>query len=153
MNALKTPPQVVEATPNRRVSHRRPRKRSQTHPSRQPQAKKATSHRTAALEATTKIAVNTLISVVAVSALAHLLPYQRQGYQQLQEMQGYLEKQESEVETLRSQFQRSFAPSATKRVMQEQTYLQDPQRRRILFKEGNQSNHRFSTEPFSQSPQ
>ncbi len=152
MNALKTPPPEFNPTPPRRVSNRTSRKRTRTRQSPQKKAKTSTSYRTAALEAGTKIAVNTLISVVAVSALAHLLPYQRQSYQQLQQMQGYLETQERKVETLRSQFQRSFDPTETKRVMREQTYLQDPQRRRIIFKEEKESQNPSATS-FSPSPQ
>lgn len=152
MNALKTPPPEFNPTPPRRVPNRTSRRRTRTRQSPQKKAKPSISYRTAAWEAGTKIAVNTLISVVAVSALAHLIPYQRQGYQQLQQMQGYLDKQESKVESLREQFQRSFDPTETKRVMQEQTYLQDPQRRRIIFQEGKESQNQ-SAASFPHSPQ
>jgi hypothetical protein len=91
------------------------------------------SYKVLALETTAKIAVNILISTVAISALVKLLPFEWSQQEKLREIRTEVKLMEERVNKLQEEFSRNFDPSQTKAIMQEQAYRFDPRQRQILI--------------------
>jgi hypothetical protein len=94
---------------------------------------RARSYQVMALETTAKIGVNIAISVAAVSALMHLLPYHWSQQEKLRAIRTEVNLASSRVNTLNDEFRRNFDPTQTKSIMQQQAYRFDPNQRRIIF--------------------
>ncbi|BDI17433.1 hypothetical protein ANSO36C_32350 [Nostoc cf. commune SO-36] len=86
-----------------------------------------------ALESTVKIAVNVVITAVAASALAQLLPYHWLQQAKLREISTEVKLMEGHVNSLQTQFSRNFDPQQTKSIMQEQGYRFDPSQRQVVL--------------------
>jgi len=95
-------------------------------------------NRAIALETTAKFTVNLAISMVAISALLQLVPSYQEQQQKLQEISQEVQSTEERVQRLRSDLTRNFDPQETKKIMQEQTELQDPQQLQIIWKTDRQ---------------
>ena len=89
--------------------------------------------RTVVREISLKIFVNSVLSVVAVIALAKLIPYQLKQQAKQQEMNRETKEIESRVGQLRENFNRNFDPTQSRKIMQELSPKVDPNQRRIFF--------------------
>ncbi|MEH1837762.1 MAG: hypothetical protein V7L20_03100 [Nostoc sp.] len=91
------------------------------------------SYQMMALESTAKIAVNLVITAVAGSALAQLVPYHWSQQQKLREINTEVKLMEVHVNSLQVEFSRNFDPQQTKSIMQQQGYRFDPTQRRVIL--------------------
>jgi hypothetical protein len=85
------------------------------------------------VETTAKLAVNLVISVVAVSALAKLLPYQTLQQQKLQEIRAEVEHTEARVSRLQEELELLLAPEQTFQMMDRYSYRVDPNKISIVI--------------------
>ena len=90
-------------------------------------------HQWIATEITIKLAVNGVLSVVALFTLFKLIPYQWSQQAQLKEIQVEVEETEKRVSQLRDDFRHNFDPHKIDRVMQEQSPRLHPTQRRIFW--------------------
>lgn len=88
---------------------------------------------TLAVETTVKLAVNVIISGVAVSSLVHLLPYHQSIQTKLQEIRFEVKESEQRVNRLQTEYKRTSDPQQAKNIMREQSHLVDPARRQIVL--------------------
>jgi hypothetical protein len=80
-----------------------------------------------------KIIGHLILSVVAIGAIAKLIPYQQLQQDKLEEVRQAVIEKEVRVNELRSQFSRNFDPNQAKQVMGEQSSRRDPNQRRIFW--------------------
>lgn len=122
MNAFQPPnrPSPPAPPPRRRVS-KRIRQKSQA-----PQ-------RSIATEATTKLGVNLLLSLIAVAALAKLLPYNLSQQSSFEELQAKVAETESRVDRLQTDFNHHFDPRQARSVMQEESTRIEPGQHQIVW--------------------
>lgn len=101
----------------------------------QPKVRQLRTQRTGtlAVETTVKLAVNVIISGVAVSSLVHLLPYQQSIQTKLQEIRFEVKETEQRVSRLETEYKRTSDPQQAKNIMREQSHLVDPARRQIVL--------------------
>jgi hypothetical protein len=85
------------------------------------------------LETTVKLAVNVIISGIAVSSLVHLLPYHQSIQTKLQEIRFEVKETEQRVNRLQTEYKRTSDPQQAKNIMREQSHLVDPARRQIIL--------------------
>ncbi|XWK88067.1 MAG: hypothetical protein U7127_28445 [Phormidium sp.] len=85
------------------------------------------------LETTVKLAVNVIISGVAVSSLVHLLPYHQSIQTKLQEIKFEVKETEQRVDRLQTEYNRTIDPQQAKNIMRQQSHLVDPARRQIVL--------------------
>ncbi len=90
-------------------------------------------HQWVATEITIKLAVNGVLSVVALFTLFKLIPYQWSQQAQLKEIRVELEETEKRVSQLRHDFRHNFDPHKIDKVMQEQSPRLHPTQRRIFW--------------------
>lgn len=90
-------------------------------------------HQLLALQTTAKLTANLLLSALAVSALAKLLPYQLSQQEKLQEIQTEVKVTEGRVNRLRTDFNRYFDPQQAKSIMQEQSNRVAPGERPVIL--------------------
>lgn len=122
MNALQpSRPPLKPVEPRRRVASQR-KSHNRRHP-----------YRVMALQTTAKLAINVLISTVAVSALVKLVPYYLSQQEKLQEIQTQVKLTEGRVNSLRTDFNRYFDPQQAKSIMQEQSNRVDPGQRPVIL--------------------
>lgn len=88
---------------------------------------------TLAFESATKAGITLVLSVVAISALAKIIPYYLMQQSRLEEMQSEVKLAEARVNRLQGSFERYFDPQQSRSVMQEQSYRFDPKQRRIIW--------------------
>jgi cell division protein FtsB len=88
-----------------------------------------------AMETGLKLAVNCLVSGVAIATLCHILPHRSAEQEKLAELQHEVKKTEVRVGRLKGEFNRAFDPSQVRSIAQEQTNLADPSRRAIKLQE------------------
>ena len=81
-----------------------------------------------------KLIVNGILSILAAFTLLKLLPYQFSQQEKLKEVQTQVQETERRVGELRKDFSRSFDPHQIKQVMQENSPLIDPNKRRIYWR-------------------
>lgn len=86
-----------------------------------------------AVETTVKVAVNVIISGVAVCSLVHLLPYHQSIQTKLQEIRFEVKEAEQRVSRLETEYKRTSDPQEAKNIMREQSHLVDPARRQIVL--------------------
>ncbi|MBD2042306.1 hypothetical protein [Microcoleus sp. FACHB-672] len=136
MNAIQpSRPTLQPVEPRRRVA-----RRAGKYPRQNP-------HLMMATETTVKLAVNVVLSLVAVSALVQLLPHNRAGQEKLQQVQTEVQSAQGRVNQLRADFSRSFGPQQVKTIMQEQSYRMDPTQLRIVWLENRPSEAQELAEP------
>ena len=106
------------------------------------------SYQVMALESTAKIAVNLVITAIAGSALAQLLPYHWLQQEKLREISTEVKLMEVHVNSLQAEFSRNFDPQQTKSIMQQQGYRFDPNQRRIvLMNQDRQEDEQTESSP------
>lgn len=98
-------------------------------------------YRVMAVEMSLKIGVNLAIAIVAVSALAHLLPYHWSQQEKLREIRAQEKRMQTNVNKLKADFSRNFDPHQTKTIMQEQGYRFAPNQRRVIWNKYPQGNY------------
>ena len=102
--------------------------------SRRPTITKTNSdHQWVAKEITIKLAVNGVLSAVALFTLFKLIPYQWSQEAQLKEIKVEVEETEKRVSQLRDDFRHNFDPHKIDKVMQEQSPRLHPTQRRIFW--------------------
>ena len=87
------------------------------------------------IENTAKLTVSVVLSVVTVSSLIKLLPYQWSQQEKLWEVQTEVKLTEGRVNHLRTDFNRYFDPQQTKSIMQEQSNRVNPGQRQVVLQE------------------
>jgi cell division protein FtsL len=90
-------------------------------------------YRAIAAETTVKLAVNAVLSVVAVSAVITLLPYQQSRQQDLQDIRAEVNHVETRVNRLQGELQRLMAPEQATSIMEEHSYRVDPNKVQIVI--------------------
>ncbi len=123
MNALQPPsrPSQPAQLPRRQVS-----KRLRRQPSQAP-------HRAIAAEITTKLGVNLLLSLIAITALAKLLPYNLSQQNSFKELQAKVTETESRVDRLQTDFNHHFDPKQARSVMEEESTRIEPGQRQVVW--------------------
>lgn len=77
-------------------------------------------HRALAWEVTGRLAVNLGLSLVALSAVAKLVPYHQAQRQALRDLNASVEQAEIQTSRLKAEFSRYFDPAQTSHIIQEQ---------------------------------
>ena len=116
-----TPPRVLKSRPpysRVRPSRLRPKHRN---------------HAALALETALKIAINCGLSAVAIVTLTNLFPYYWEQRERVQAIRTEVRDTEYKVTRLRANLNRSFDPARALNVMQEQSAMLAPDRRRIIL--------------------
>lgn len=122
MNAIQPSRTQLQSVEARQI----PQKKSQRHHHSNP-------HRVMAIETTTKLVVNVLLSAVAVAGTAQLLHHQWFQQERLQEIQAEVNLTQERVGRLQTDFNRYFDPQQTQNVMQEQSNRVATNQRRIIL--------------------
>lgn len=117
----------LHSIPSRRSSAARRRSRPQ--PSLQPE------HRWVVAEIFFKLGLNGILIIGAIAALLRLLPYQQVQQARLEEVQMQVQETEKRVQELRMDFNRSFDPQESRKIMEEQTPRLSPNQRHIILTE------------------
>ncbi|MCT7951460.1 hypothetical protein NG798_16785 [Ancylothrix sp. C2] len=104
-------------------------------------------HVVIATETTLKLAVNVVLSIVAVTALVKLLPHNRSGQEKLQQIQTEVKQTEDRVKALRADFNRSFDPQQAKTIMQEHSHRTDPEQLQVIWLENQKTPDLTATPP------
>ncbi len=99
----------------------------------QPVSNNHPDHQWVAKEITIKLAVNGVLSAVALFTLFKLIPYQWSQQAQLKEIRVEVEETEKRVSQLRDDFRHNFDPHKIDKVMQEQSPRLHPTQRRIFW--------------------
>ncbi|MBW4514385.1 MAG: hypothetical protein KME11_04100 [Timaviella obliquedivisa GSE-PSE-MK23-08B] len=123
MNALQPHrhPSPPAQLPRRRVSKRIRRQKSHL------------PHRAIATEVTTKLGVNLLLSLIAVTALVKLLPYNLSQQNSFKELQAKIAETESRVDRLQANFNHHFDPKQARSVMQQESTRIEPGQHQIVW--------------------
>jgi hypothetical protein len=123
MNAIQPPrPTGQPLEPHRKVRRtQRPQRRHSYH--------------AVAGETTAKLVVNLVISAAALTGLIQLLPYHLSQQAKLREVSAEVKRTETRVNSLRTDFSRSFDPGQAESVMHEQSYRVDPTQRQIVWQD------------------
>jgi hypothetical protein len=87
------------------------------------------------IETTVRLSVNVVLSTVAISALAQLLPYRSSQAGKLQELQGSVRSTGERVQRVENHFKQYFDPYQTDANMQAQSHRLGAQQRRIVWRE------------------
>ncbi len=119
--------QTLETHQNRNLPSRHQRRRQRTNRT------KNSHYQWMAAELKVKLIVNGTLSILAVFTLLKLIPYQFLQQEKLKEVRTQVQETEKRVGQLREDFSRNFDPHQTKKVMQENSPLIDPNKRRIYW--------------------
>lgn len=122
MNALQPQPHH-DPSPSR---SRSPRVRSRVRKQQLP-------HQALAFEVSIKLAVNVVLSTVAITALVELIPYNLEQQATLQQLESEVEEVAAKVASLQADFDRHFDPQQALNVMQEQNIRFNPQQRQVVW--------------------
>lgn len=139
MNALPRynyPPQPPEPIRRQRV-----RRRIRRHP-----------HQAVAVENGFKLGVNCLLSIVALSALVKLVPYNLAQQAKLQEIRAEVLEVEGRVDLLQADLNRQFDPQQAMSVMQEESTRVDPRQRQIVWLAPPNATAQVPSEDLSEQP-
>jgi hypothetical protein len=138
MNALQ-PPSRPEP-PRRRASRRTRRPSPHAIRPLQPSAAPGTgiarpqrSRQAIVAESSTKLIVNLVLSVIALAALARLLPYNMAQQKSLEELQVKVAEVEHRVDRLQASFNQHFDPKQARLVMQQESSRIEPGQRQIVW--------------------
>jgi cell division protein FtsB len=133
MSALRQLSNPVRATqPLRQQPTVKPVRRSKTTPQRRQQQQQAR-HRVLAIETSMKIAMNVVISTIALTTLFNVIPNRFSQQQKLQELKAEVGITEQRVNQLKTDFNRAFDSSQERQIAQEQTHFTDPNRTPIVW--------------------
>jgi hypothetical protein len=80
-----------------------------------------------------KLGLNAVLVLVSGVAVFRLIPYQQLQQQKLDEITMQVEETEQRVKQLRLDFNRSFDPSQSRKIMEELSPRQNPNQRRIIL--------------------
>jgi len=80
-----------------------------------------------------KLSLNTMLGLGALVTLVRLIPFQQLQKAKLQEIQLQVQETETRVQEQRQEFQRSFDPRQSRRIMQEVSPRLDPNQRKIFL--------------------
>jgi hypothetical protein len=127
--------QPISSTLNPRV---RTRQQAQQH-------RKKHTYQAIALELSTKLVVNVLLTVAAAATLFKLVPYHLVQQKKLQSIQAEVANVEGRVAQLRVDFGRQFDPQQTMSVMQEQSNRVSPTQRRIVWSSPRETSRDVET--------
>jgi hypothetical protein len=119
------------AQPVRRPESPRVRKARTTPKQRQQQQQRQ--YRLMATEASLKLAVNVLVSGVALVTLCNIIPSRSAQQGKLQEVRAEVKATEQRVSQLQGEFGRAFDSSQERQIAQEQTHFADPNRTPIVW--------------------
>ncbi len=97
------------------------------------QQQQQTRNRVLAIETSMKIAMNVLISGVALTTLFTVIPNRVSQQQKLQELKAEVGITESRVNQLKTDFNRAFDPGQERQIAQEQTHFTDPNRVPVVW--------------------
>lgn len=92
-------------------------------------------YRAVVIESTVRLSVNVVLSMVAVSALTQLLPYQSSQAARLQELQVTVRSTGDRVQRVQNNFRQYFDPYQTEANMQAQSHRLGVQQRRLIWSE------------------
>jgi hypothetical protein len=133
MSALRQLSNPVRSNPPARQRPTvKPTRRAKTTPQRRQQQQQA-QHRVLAIETSMKIAMNVVISGVALSTLFNVIPNRVAQQQKLQEVKTEVQVTEHRVNQLKTDFNRAFDPGQERQIAQEQTHFTDPNRTPIVW--------------------
>ena len=90
-------------------------------------------HQAVVLENGFKLGVNCLLSVIALSALIKLVPYNLAQQAKLKEIRVEVSDVEGRVDRLQAELNRQFDPQQAMSVMQEESIRVDPRQRQIVW--------------------
>ncbi|CCQ64486.1 hypothetical protein [Crocosphaera watsonii] len=90
-------------------------------------------HQWVATEISVKLAINGILSLVALVSLFKLIPYQWSQQAQLKEIRVEVEETEKRVSQLRDNFRHNFDPHKVNKVMEEQSPRLHPTQRKIFW--------------------
>lgn len=122
MYALKPPTPNQPPVRAKRVV-RRAQTKTRSHP-----------YRAIAVETGAKLAVNVILSMVAVTALFQLVPYRSSQVGKIQELDAAVQSTQSRVQNVQTRFQNFFDPYQARENMQQLTDRIDPMRRKVIWK-------------------
>lgn len=123
MNATQpSRPPIQPAKPPQVTKHKKRKHRSSSY-----------RYRSVALEATAKLAANTVISAAAVFSLVHLLPYLWSQEEKWQEVHTQVKQTEGRVDGLQQDFSRYFDPHQAKTIMKEQSNRLEPGQSKVML--------------------
>lgn len=105
------------------------------------------SYRLMALETTTKIVVNFVISATAISTLAQLLPYQSKQQDRLAEITTEIKVVQERVDVLQAEFGRNFDPHQVNELRQRQGYRFGPNQIPIVLISGDGGERKSEVSP------
>jgi hypothetical protein len=91
------------------------------------------SYQVMALESTAKIVVNLVVTAIAASALAQLLPHHWLQQEKLREINTEVKLMEVHVDGLQVEFSRNFDPQQAKSIRQQQGFRFAPNQRRVVL--------------------
>lgn len=126
---------LMNALPSNRFSPRparQPQRRSNRLTQRSPRLRQDR-HTGVGLEVAIKLGVNVAMAIVALSALARLIPYNLAQTQQLDALQAEVQATQSRVDALQASLEKNFDPQRSRQVMQEQSHLFDPNQKRVIW--------------------
>ena len=89
--------------------------------------------RAIAFESSVKLTVNLLLSIVAATTIAKLIPYYQNQQQRLSTLQESVIIAEEKNAELRSQFSRNFDPAQAQHIMQEQSGMAYPNQKKVIW--------------------
>lgn len=112
---------------------RRPTPRRRPKPKQRSKPKQHLANRGLAAETVLKLIVNGVLSAGAIFTLMNLFPYYWAQQAKLQEVRQQTQAIEQEVIGLQEDFNRSFDPSQAQSVMQDQSGLLAPNKRRVVL--------------------
>ncbi|MFM1843261.1 MAG: hypothetical protein RLZZ490_2003 [Cyanobacteriota bacterium] len=116
--------QTLKSRPARRSRQRNRPRPSQTF---QPE------HQWLLAEIFFKLGLNAVLALVSGIAVFRLIPYQQLQQQKLDEITMQVEETEQRVKQLRKDFNRSFDPSQSRKIMEELSPRHNPNQRRIIL--------------------
>lgn len=90
-------------------------------------------HRATAAETGFKLGTNLVLAIVALSALANLIPYNLAQQGKLQEIRAEVSELEGRVDQLQANLSRQFDPQQAMSVMQEESSRVDPRQRKVVW--------------------
>lgn len=131
---------------SRRLAPHDPRSSQRRSPRRDP-------HRAVTFEAATRLGVNAVLGIVAISTLIKLIPYIMDQQEKLREIRSEVAEIEGRVDHLRAEFDRNFDPNQTMNVMREQSARLNPNQRQIIWMDPGAATAQKAKERESQSQQ
>jgi hypothetical protein len=124
----------MNALPSPRPTSQPPRTRRRVG-SQSNQQRQQKQHRVVALETSLKLAVNGVLSAVAIVALIRMAPKISAQQAKLAEVQAEVKTTQVRVGRVSEDFNRYFDPRQAQAIMREQSDMIDPKQRTVVFDE------------------